>query len=148
MKMVTKHPELTKNLRGGLVFLDDHMSRSRRNKKHLQETFGQFAPEAAEAAGVKTRRDTGVKQTETTCLQWWTSNVLQKFLLLYEDVWRRNKVSRWLYFSLLKPADKNKKKALFGSMWAKRLVVASLGSDPSCAHRKWMKTANVSKRRN
>lgn len=30
---------LTKNLRGGLMFLDDHMSSSRRNKKHLKETF-------------------------------------------------------------------------------------------------------------
>lgn len=40
---------LTKNLRGGLVFLDDHMSSSRRNIKHLKVTFAKYAAAAAEA---------------------------------------------------------------------------------------------------
>lgn len=38
---------LTKNLRGGLMFLDDHMSSSRRNKKHLKVTFAKFVAAAA-----------------------------------------------------------------------------------------------------
>lgn len=38
---------LTKNLRGGLVFLDGHMSRSRRDVKHLKVTFVVFDAAAA-----------------------------------------------------------------------------------------------------
>lgn len=40
---------LTKNLRRGLVFLDHHMSSSRRNKKHLKVTFVTAAAGEAEA---------------------------------------------------------------------------------------------------
>lgn len=43
---------LTKNVRGGLVFLDDHTSRSGRNEKHLKGAFAKFAAAAvASAAG-------------------------------------------------------------------------------------------------
>lgn len=42
---------LTKNVRGGLMFLDDHMSSSRRNEKHLKVTFAKFAASAAAEAG-------------------------------------------------------------------------------------------------
>lgn len=47
---------LTKNLRGGLVFLDDHMSSSRRNIKHLKVTFAKFAAAAAGAEELGKRR--------------------------------------------------------------------------------------------
>lgn len=41
---------LTKNLREGLMFLDDHMSTSRRNEKHLKVTFAKFVVAAAATA--------------------------------------------------------------------------------------------------
>lgn len=43
---------LTKNLREGLMFLDDHMSSSRRNEKHLKVTFAKFVAAAAEGRKV------------------------------------------------------------------------------------------------
>lgn len=42
---------LTKNVRGRLMFLDDHMSSSGRNEKHLKVTFAKFAAAAAAEAG-------------------------------------------------------------------------------------------------
>ena len=40
---------LTKNLRGGLMFLNDHMSSPRRDEKHLKVTFLRVCVAAAEA---------------------------------------------------------------------------------------------------
>lgn len=37
---------LTKILRGGLMFLDGHVSSSRRNEKHLKVTFAKFVAAA------------------------------------------------------------------------------------------------------
>lgn len=41
------------------MFLDDHMSSSRRNKKHLKVTFAKFVAAAAEAEVRKDKTETG-----------------------------------------------------------------------------------------
>lgn len=52
---------LTKNLREGLMFLDHHMSTSRRNEKHLKVTFAKFAAAAAVEGSRRVKKD----KTET-----------------------------------------------------------------------------------
>jgi len=61
-------PALTKNLRGGLIFSDDHVPRSGGNQKHLKVTLGRRLVEEAVAAGeeVQVRRRTHTSKEEVS----------------------------------------------------------------------------------
>ncbi len=58
-RVCIKKVRLTKNLRGRLMFLDDHMSSSRRNMKHLKVAFCQVC-----SSGGRSRRG-GVRKDKT-----------------------------------------------------------------------------------
>lgn len=75
---------LTHQVQAGLQLLDQHMSSSRRNQKHLKETFGRFAAGIAEAGGLgETRQRQEFRGLESSdCLRWWTSIRLQTFFAL------------------------------------------------------------------
>lgn len=66
---------LTKNLRGGLVFLDDHMSSPRRNIKHLKVTLSSSS--GGRSGGVRKEKTETVTlaDTQTLGLQRWTSQI-------------------------------------------------------------------------
>lgn len=68
---------LTKNLRGGLVFLDDHMSSSRRNIKHLKVTLSSSSSGGGGSGGVRKEKTETVTlaDTQTLGLQRWTSQI-------------------------------------------------------------------------
>lgn len=67
---------LTKNLRGGLVFLDDHMSSPRRNIKHLKVTLSSSSS-GGRSGGVRKEKTETVTlaDTQTLGLQRWTSQI-------------------------------------------------------------------------
>lgn len=57
--------------------MDDHMSSSRRNIKHLKVTFAKCAAAAAgaEALGKKRQKQVTLADTQTLGLQRWTSQM-------------------------------------------------------------------------
>lgn len=63
---------LTEVLRGGLVFLDGHMSSSRRNQKHLKVTFAEIVAAASAAEAEAVRKD----EKDTEMLSRYRNNPL------------------------------------------------------------------------
>lgn len=59
------------------MFLDDHMSSSRWNIKHLKVTFAKCAAAAAgaEELGKKRQKEVTLTDTQTLGLQRWTSQM-------------------------------------------------------------------------